>query len=55
MVAREKQLDRLLIVIAGLLTGTLGGSYFNIWPQLVKVLEAFAFLHSILTHPLQYF
>lgn len=36
MVEREKQRDRLFIVTAGLHTGILGGSYINIWPQVVK-------------------
>lgn len=36
MVEREKQRDRLFIVTAGLHTGILGGSYINIWPQVVQ-------------------
>lgn len=55
MVEWERQQDRLLIVTAGLHTGTLGGSHFNIRPQPGEALEASAPLQSMLTHPALYF
>lgn len=51
MVEQGRQLDRLVIVIAGL-PGTLGGSYYNIWPQVARAWETFSFLHSMFASPL---
>lgn len=49
---REKQLDRLFIVTAGLHTGILGGSYINIWPRVVKANTACSLVPCSAFNPL---